>query len=133
MSKKVFVGGLSWNTTDVGLQQAFEVFGQVTEARVIKDRESGRSRGFGFVTFSDAEDADRAIEELNQTDLDGRTIRVNEAQEREARHRGSQRNRGNHSYRNRYDEYGSRQGGYQQNDSSDSQSPRSSLKYHLLY
>ena len=125
MSKKVFVGGLSWNTTDIGLQQAFEVFGPVTEARVIKDRDSGRSRGFGFVTFSDGEDADRAIEELNQTDLDGRTIRVNEAQERESRHRGSQRNRGNHSYRNRNDDYGSRQGGYHQNDSSDSQANRS--------
>ena len=82
MSKKVFVGGLSWGTTDMSLQEAFEVFGEVTEARVIKDRDTGRSRGFGFVTFSDDDAADRAIAEMNETELDGRSIRVNEAQDR---------------------------------------------------
>ena len=82
MSKKVFVGGLSWGTTDAGLQEAFEVFGEVTEARVIKDRDTGRSRGFGFVTFAEDDSASRAIEEMNEKELDGRVIRVNEAQDR---------------------------------------------------
>ena len=82
MSKKLFVGGLSWNTDDAGLRQAFEAFGEVREARVITDRDTGRSRGFGFVTFSDAESADRALSEMNGTDLDGRTIRVDLATDR---------------------------------------------------
>lgn len=70
MSKKLFVGGLSWNTTDSELQQAFEACGSVTEAKVITDRETGRSRGFGFVTFEDEGSAGRAIEELNGSTLD---------------------------------------------------------------
>jgi len=82
MSKKLFVGGLSWGTDDQGLMAAFEQFGQVSEAKVITDRDTGRSRGFGFVTFSEGADADRAIEEMNGTDLDGRTLNVNEAQDR---------------------------------------------------
>ena len=82
MSKKLFVGGLSWNTTDNGLLQAFQQFGDVTEAKVITDRETGRSRGFGFVTFGNGEDADNAISAMNGTQLDGRTINVNEAQDK---------------------------------------------------
>ncbi len=82
MSKKLFVGSLSWNTDDSGLQQAFAPFGEISEAKVITDRDSGRSRGFGFVTFEDDEAADKAIAALNDTDLDGRTIRVNEAQDK---------------------------------------------------
>ena len=82
MSKKVFVGGLSWNTTDEGLRQAFERFGEITEAKVITDRETGRSRGFGFVTFTQDEFATQAISEMDGTELDGRSIKVNEAQER---------------------------------------------------
>lgn len=82
MSKKVFVGGLSWNTDEQGLRQAFERFGDVSDARVITDRESGRSRGFGFVTYNEAEAANQAIAELDGTELDGRQIKVNEAQER---------------------------------------------------
>ena len=82
MSKKLFVGGLAWGTTDQGLQTAFAAHGEITEAVVITDRETGRSRGFGFVTFANAEDADKAIGALNGTELDGRTINVNEAQER---------------------------------------------------
>ena len=82
MSKKLFVGGLSWNTNDDGLQQAFEEYGEVLEAKVITDRDSGRSRGFGFVTFSDGADADAAVEQMNGTELDGRTLNVNEARER---------------------------------------------------
>jgi len=82
MSKKLFVGGLSWNTNDSELQQAFEACGTVTEAKVISDRETGRSRGFGFVTFEDEQSATRAIEELDGSTLDGRTIRVDKANDR---------------------------------------------------
>jgi len=82
MAKKLFVGGLNWKTTDDGLRHAFERFGEVTEAKVITDRETGRSRGFGFVTFVDSNAADSAISEMNGTQLEGRTIQVNEAQQR---------------------------------------------------
>jgi len=82
MSKKLFVGGLSWGTDSHSLQSAFEACGPVTEAKVITDRDTGRSRGFGFVTFQDADGAARAIDELNGSTLDGRTIRVDEANER---------------------------------------------------
>lgn len=86
--KKLFVGGLAWATGDDGLRSAFEQFGPVTEARVITDRETGRSRGFGFVTFENAADADRATEEMNGAELDGRAIAVNEARERSGGRRG---------------------------------------------
>ena len=82
MSKKLFVGGLSWNTTEDGLRQSMETFGEVTDVRIITDRETGRSRGFGFVTFSDNGAADTAMAEMDGKELDGRSIRVNEAQER---------------------------------------------------
>ena len=85
MSKKLFVGGLSWNTDDALLRQSFERFGAVTDARVILDRETGRSRGFGFVTFDDSEAAMEAVSAMDGTNLDGRSIRVNEAQERPPR------------------------------------------------
>ncbi|MGK0348310.1 MAG: cold-inducible RNA-binding protein [Myxococcota bacterium] len=83
MGKKLFVGGLSWGTDDNSLHAAFEAFGEVTEAKVISDRETGRSRGFGFVTFTDGAAADSAIAKMDGSDLDGRSIRVNEAQERQ--------------------------------------------------
>ena len=79
MSKKLFVGSLSWDTTDEHLQTAFAPFGEITEAKVITDRDTGRSRGFGFVTFAASEDATKAISALDGKDLDGRTIKVNEA------------------------------------------------------
>jgi cold-inducible RNA-binding protein len=82
MSKRLFVGGLSWGTTDEDLRAAFERFGEVVDSAVIKDRETGRSRGFGFVTFENDADAESAIAEMNDTTLDGRTIRVDEATER---------------------------------------------------
>ncbi len=82
MSKKLFVGGLSWGTTDEGLQGAFSRFGEIAEAKVITDRETGRSRGFGFVTFANDESATTAITEMNGTELDGRTIKVNEAEDK---------------------------------------------------
>ncbi|MEJ2190125.1 MAG: RNA-binding protein, partial [Acidobacteriota bacterium] len=76
MSKKLFFGRLSWDTNDEGLRAAFSPFGEITEAIVITDRNSNRSRGFGFVTFEEDEAADKAMAELNGTELDGRTIRV---------------------------------------------------------
>ncbi len=82
MSKKLFVGGLSWDTTDASLNQAFESFGEITEAKVITDRETGRSRGFGFVTFADSDAAQNAIAEMDGTSIDGRSVKVNEAQDR---------------------------------------------------
>jgi len=82
MSKKLFVGGLSWGTTDEGLQGAFSRFGEIVEAKVIMDRETGRSRGFGFVTFANDEGATSAITEMNGAELDGRTIKVNEAEDK---------------------------------------------------
>jgi RNA recognition motif-containing protein len=80
MSKKLFVGSLSWDTNDEGLRNAFSVHGEISEAVVITDRDTGRSRGFGFVTFDDDEAADKAVAALNGTELDGRTIRVDVAQ-----------------------------------------------------
>jgi RNA recognition motif-containing protein len=85
---KLFIGGLSWDTTDHSLRSAFERFGDVNEAVVISDRETGRSRGFGFVTFGESSAARTAMEEMNGTSLDGRTLVVNEAQERGARNGG---------------------------------------------
>jgi len=82
MGKKLFVGGLSWNTNDDGLRDAFERFGDIVEAKVITDRESGRSRGFGFVTFANDDAAASAINEMNGAQLDGRTIKVNEAEDK---------------------------------------------------
>jgi RNA recognition motif-containing protein len=84
MGKKLFVGGLAWATTDDSLLAAFERFGAVEEARVVTDRETGRSRGFGFVTFQQDADAEQALSSMNGQSLDGRTISVNEAQDRGA-------------------------------------------------
>ncbi len=82
MAKKLFVGGISWNTGDAELRQAFEAFGEVVEATVVTDRQTGRSRGFGFVSFADDESAAKALSELDGTELDGRNIRVNEAHDK---------------------------------------------------
>lgn len=79
---KLFVGGLSYDTTSASLRAAFEVYGEVAEAAVITDRDTGRSRGFGFVTMADRKEAPRAIKALDSSDLDGRTIIVNVATER---------------------------------------------------
>ncbi|MEQ1567293.1 MAG: RNA-binding protein, partial [Myxococcota bacterium] len=80
--KKLFVGGLSWDTTDDSLRESFERHGEVTEAKVITDRDTGRSRGFAFVTFSDNAAAAAAIAAMDGSVLDGRTVRVNEAEEK---------------------------------------------------
>ncbi|OPL18730.1 MAG: RNA-binding protein [Candidatus Aegiribacteria sp. MLS_C] len=82
MNNKLFVGGLSWSTTDKELREAFEAYGSVTEAKVIKERDSGRSRGFGFVTFENEDDATAAVDAMNDTELDGRNIRVDFAHDK---------------------------------------------------
>lgn len=82
MSKKLFVGGLSWDTTDDGLREAFSRFGNVIEAKVVTDRETGRSRGFGFVGYQDAADGAAAQQAMDGASLDGRSIRVNAAEDK---------------------------------------------------
>ena len=79
--KKLYVGNLSFNTTETELRELFERFGTVESAAVVMDRETGRSRGFGFVEI-DAAGADKAVSELNGQDHGGRTLRVDEAQEK---------------------------------------------------
>ncbi|KAJ8441985.1 hypothetical protein Cgig2_020130 [Carnegiea gigantea] len=79
---RCFVGGLAWATDDHALENAFSQYGQVTEAKIINDRETGRSRGFGFVTFTSEQELKDAIEGMNGQTLDGRQITVNEAQSR---------------------------------------------------
>ncbi len=88
MSKKLYVGGLSWGTDDRGLRAAFEKFGVVDDAKVITDRETGRSRGFGFVSFVEPADADKAVEGMHEQELEGRRLTVNEARERAPRGSG---------------------------------------------
>lgn len=78
---KLFIGGLSWSTDDETLADAFRPFGTVQSARVVLDRETGRSRGFGFVVFLDPESANRAIAGMQGQELDGRQIRVDLASE----------------------------------------------------
>lgn len=81
-SSKLFVGGLSWGTDDQSLREAFTEFGDVIEARVILDRDSGRSRGFGFVSFSSGEEAASALSAMDGKEIQGRSVRVNYAAER---------------------------------------------------
>jgi RNA recognition motif-containing protein len=84
-SKKLFVGGISWNLTEEELKEAFSKVGEVEEAKIITDRVSGRSKGFGFVTMKNPEDAEKAIAEMNGVELDGRAITVNEARPQKER------------------------------------------------
>jgi cold-inducible RNA-binding protein len=88
MNTKLFVGNLSFNTTENDLQDAFAAHGTVTEANLMVDRASGRPRGFGFVTMSSPEEAQKAIEALNGTRLGDRNITVNEARPKEEHSRG---------------------------------------------
>ena len=110
MTTKVFVGGLSWGTGDEGLLAAFEKFGSVVEAKVIFDRDTGRSRGFGFVTFEDSGAAQNAIQQMDGKTLDGRTIRVNEAAERAPRGPGGGGGGGGGGRGPRFDDRGDRGG-----------------------
>ena len=79
MAKKLYVGNLSYGTTDQSLNSAFAQFGAVESASVLKDKMTGRSRGFGFVTMTNDEEAAKAIDAMNGVELDGRKLTVNEA------------------------------------------------------
>ena len=85
MAKKLYVGNLSYGTTDSDLRSMFEEFGSVESAQVIMDRETGRSKGFGFVEMGSQQEAEAAIKALNGKDMDGRALTVNEAKPREDR------------------------------------------------
>ncbi|MBT8441177.1 MAG: RNA-binding protein [Gammaproteobacteria bacterium] len=82
--KRIYVGNLPWSADENGLRELFAAIGEVHSAAVITDRETGRSRGFGFIEMDNA-DADKAISQLNGQDMDGRPLRVNEARERTER------------------------------------------------
>lgn len=85
MATKLYVGNLSFQTQEEGLRDVFSQYGEVISADIVTDRDTGRSRGFGFVEMSSSEDAQKAIDGLNDTDLDGRNLKVNEARPREDR------------------------------------------------
>ena len=82
---KIYVGNLSFGIDSEKLRELFASFGDIEEATVISDKFSGRSKGFGFVTFSNDEDAKKAIKEMNEKDIEGRTLKVNEARPMEER------------------------------------------------
>ena len=82
---KLYVGNLPWSIDDKGLSELFASYGDIEEAVLIKDKFSGRSKGFGFVTFVNDADADKAIAEMNEKDVEGRPLKVNEAKPMEDR------------------------------------------------
>ncbi|HLH53367.1 MAG TPA: RNA-binding protein [Verrucomicrobiae bacterium] len=103
MSTKLFVGNLSFNTTENDLQDAFAAHGAVTEANLMTDRTTGRPRGFGFVTMATPEEAQKAIEAMNGANLDGRSLTVNEARPKTERAGGGGREQGSRpAYSRRY-------------------------------
>ncbi|XP_057532112.1 glycine-rich RNA-binding protein RZ1A [Amaranthus tricolor] len=110
---RCFVGSLSWSTTDRGLKDAFEKFGRLIEAKVVLDKYSGRSRGFGFVSFDDKRAMEEAIDAMNGMDLDGRNITVERAQPTQggSRDRDGDYDRGRDRGRDRGYGGGSRGGG----------------------
>ena len=110
----LYISNLSYNISDEDLRQLFADYGEITSAKVIMDRETGRTRGFGFVELSDDELAKKAIEELNQASYDGKVINITEARPREDRgDRGGRfnNNRGGGYGSNRGGGYGSNRGG----------------------
>lgn len=94
MAKKLYVGQLSYNTDENQLRELFEPFGSVLSANIINDRDTGRSKGFGFVEFEDSDAADEAIEKINGKELDGRNLVVNEARPKAKREGGYNRGGG---------------------------------------
>ena len=102
MSNKLFVGNLSFNTTENDLQDAFAAFGTVSETNLLMDRMTNRPRGFGFVTMASSEEAQKAIEGLNGKDMDGRALTVNVAKPREERTGGGARREYGGGARNGY-------------------------------
>ena len=87
MSKKIYVGNLSYSTTEETLRNQFSQFGEVETVTIIMDKITNRSKGFGFVEMTDDDAARDAVSTLNQKDIDGRKVRVNEAEERKSRPR----------------------------------------------
>lgn len=85
MAKKIYVGNISFNTSEDDLRNVFGTYGDVVSVNIITDRETGRSKGFGFVELSSDDDANAAIASLNGKEVDGRQLRVNEAQDRPKR------------------------------------------------
>lgn len=81
---KIYVGNLSYNTTQAALEEQFGAYGQVEEVAIINDRETGRPRGFAFVTMANSEEGQQAIDGMNGVELDGRTLTVNEARPKPA-------------------------------------------------
>lgn len=108
MSNTVFVGNLSYAVEGQDLQSAFANFGVITEAKVIKDFHSGRSRGYGFVTFSTEDEALKAVEEMNDKEINGRSVRVNLARNKAASNGGFSQNRGGFNRRSYDSHYASR-------------------------
>ena len=102
MNNKLFVGNLSFNTTENDLQDAFAAHGTVMETNLMQDRMTGRPRGFGFVTMSTEAEAQKAVEEMNGTSLDGRDLTVNVARPREERSGGGGSRRPYRGNRERY-------------------------------
>lgn len=92
--KKIFVGNLSWKTSEEQLKAHFEVFGQVVSAKIVTDKTTGRSKGFGFVEMADESSAKKAIDELNGKNLGDRALRLSFAQERDRSERGPREPRG---------------------------------------
>lgn len=88
--KRIYVGNLAWSVDEAGLREFFATIGEVHSASVISDRETGRSRGFGFIEMEDG-DAEKAISELNGQEMDGRPLRINEARDRNDRSGGGRR------------------------------------------
>lgn len=96
----IYVANLNWKTIDGSLRALFEQYGEVSSARIITDRETGRSRGFGFVEMPDEEQGQQAIEAINNTEFEGKVLVVNVARPREERPRGSfDGNRGGYNRR----------------------------------
>lgn len=86
--KRLYIGNLPYNTTEADLHELFEQAGEVVSAVIVMDRDTGRSRGFGFVEFATEQEAQKAIQTLNGTEYGGRTLRVDEARERMERREG---------------------------------------------
>src|SRR3990167_7048760 len=123
MNNKLYIGNLSYNVTSDGLRDMFASYGEITEARVITFKDTGRSRGFGFVEFAKEEDAKKAVDEMNQKEVEGRKLVVNIARPMEQRDNrsggGYNSNRGGGYNSNRGGGYNSnRGGGYDNNRNS---------------
>jgi RNA recognition motif-containing protein len=99
MSKKLYVGNLAYDFTNVALEELFTPFGVVRSVQVVMDRETGQSKGFGFVEMADDNAANAAIEALNEKEQGGRRLTVNEARPREDRKKGPGGHRGGHGRR----------------------------------